>query len=40
VEAVAALDRLDRAAEAHAVREARELSPVRLAAQAFIKGPQ
>jgi hypothetical protein len=40
VEAVAALDRLDRAAEAHAVREARELSPVRLAAQSFISGPR
>jgi hypothetical protein len=38
-EALAALARLDRAAEAHAIREARDLSPVRLAAQSFISGP-
>jgi hypothetical protein len=38
-EALAALARLDRAAESNAVREARELSPVRLAAQSFISGP-
>lgn len=39
LEALAALARLDRAAEAHAVRESTELSPVRLAAQSFIRGP-
>lgn len=38
-EALAALARLDRAAETHAVRESSELSPVRLAAQSFIRGP-
>jgi len=38
-EALAALARFDRAAEAHAVRESSELSPVRLAAQSFIRGP-
>lgn len=38
-DALAALARFDRAAEAHAVRESSELSPVRLAAQSFIRGP-
>jgi hypothetical protein len=37
-EALAALARFDRAAEAQAVRDASELSPVRLAAQSFIRG--
>lgn len=37
-DALAALARLDRAAESHAVRTAAELSPVRLAAQSFISG--
>ena len=37
-EALASLARFDRAAEAHALREASELSPVRLAAQSFISG--
>jgi hypothetical protein len=37
-EALAALARLDRAAEAHAVRDGSELSPVRLSAQSFISG--
>ena len=37
-EALAALARLDRAAETHAIRDAAELSPVRLAAQSFISG--
>ncbi len=40
IEALAALARLDRASEAHAVRESSELSPVRLAAQSFIRGPR
>jgi hypothetical protein len=38
-EALAAVARLDRAAEAHAIREARDLSPVRALAQSFIRGP-
>ena len=38
-EALAALARFDRAAEAHAVRESSELSPVRLAAYSFIRRP-
>lgn len=38
LDALAALARLDRAAEAHAVRTAAELSPVRLAAHSFISG--
>ncbi len=38
-DALAALARFDRAAEAHAVRESSELSPVRLAAHSFIRGP-
>jgi hypothetical protein len=37
-EALAALARLDRAGESYAVREARELSPVRHALQSFISG--
>jgi hypothetical protein len=37
-EALAALARLERAAKAHAVRDATELRPVRLAAQSFIRG--
>lgn len=37
-EALAALARLERAARAHAVRDATELRPVRLAAQSFIRG--
>lgn len=36
--ALAALSRLDRASEAHAVREGIELSTVRLTAQSFIRG--
>ena len=38
--ALAALARFDRAAEAHAVRDATELSPVRQEAQSFIRGSQ
>ena len=38
-DALAALARFDRAAEAHAVRESSELSPVRGTAQSFIRGP-
>jgi hypothetical protein len=38
IDALAALARLDRVADAHAVRSATELSPVRLAAQSFISG--
>jgi hypothetical protein len=38
--ALAALARFDRAAEAHAVRDASELSPVRQEAQSFIRGGQ
>lgn len=38
VEALAALARLDRAAEDHAIRTATELSPVRLSTQSFISG--
>lgn len=37
-DALAALASLDRAAEAHAIRDADELSPVRLTAQSFISG--
>lgn len=37
-DALAALARLDRAAESHAVRTSAELSPVRLAAHSFISG--
>jgi hypothetical protein len=37
-EALASLARYERASQAHAVREARELVPVRLAAQSFIRG--
>lgn len=40
VDALAALARFDRAAESHAVRTASELSPVRLSAQSFIRGPR
>ncbi len=36
--ALAALVQLDRTAETHAVRDARELSPVRLATHSFIRG--
>jgi hypothetical protein len=39
-DALAALARYDRASEAHAFREASELSPVRHAAQSFIRGPR
>lgn len=39
-DALAALARLDRASEALAVRSSRELSPVRLAARSFIRGPR
>ena len=38
-DALAALARLDRAAEADALREAGDLSPVRLTAQSFIRNP-
>ena len=37
-DALAALARFDRAAESHSVRQASELTPVRLAAQSFISG--
>lgn len=39
-EAMAALERLDRASQAHTVRDATELRAVRLSAQSFISGPQ
>jgi hypothetical protein len=38
-DALAALARVDKTSEAHALRAATDLSPVRLAAQSFIRGP-
>ena len=40
IDAVAAVQRLDRAAESHAARDASEIGPVRQGARSFIKVPQ
>lgn len=40
VDALAAVGRLDRAAESHAVRDATEIGPMRQSARSFIKVPQ
>ncbi len=40
VDALAAVGRLDRAAEAHAVRDASEIGPMRQSARSFIRVPQ
>lgn len=40
VDALAAVGRLDRSAESHAVRDASEIGPMRQSARSFIKVPQ
>ena len=40
VDALAAVGRLDRSAESHAVRDATEIGPMRQSARSFIKVPQ